>query len=225
MEHRVAEQTNAVERYLLDEFGPGERADFEAHLFDCPICGEQVRESAIAIANVKQVFREEGAIPEASRQESRNRKQSWAAWFRVPVLIPSLAALTLAVMLVYQDGVSIPTLQQPQVLSSEVIAPLAREAAPAVVINPRLPKFNLNFEVDAPRAYASYTCEFQRENGAVILKLNCGTRQVASFTLDLLLPTKDFPAGRYVMILRPAIEPQNQVQTYNFVIQDGGQAP
>lgn len=223
MEHRVAEQTNAVERYLLDEFGPGERADFEAHLFDCPICGEQVRESAIAIANVKQVFREESAISAASRQSSRNR--GWAAWFRVPVLIPNLAALALAVVVAYQNVVLIPALQQPQVLSSEVIAPLAREAAPAIAINPRLPKFNLSFEVDASRAYGSYTCEFQHENGAAFLKVDCGTRQVASFTLDLLLPTKDFPAGRYVMVLHPATEPQNQVQTYNFVIQDGGQAP
>lgn len=223
MEHRVAEQTNAVERYLLDEFTPVERENFEAHLFDCPICGEQVRQGAIAIANVKQVFREESESSEASRQ--RSRSHGWAAWFRVPALVPSWAALALAVVVVYQNRVLIPALEQPQVLSSGLIAPLAREAAPRVTINPRLPKFNLSFDVDDRRAYGSYTCDFQREGGASIFKLDCGTRQVASFTLDLLLPTKDFPAGRYVMILRPATEPQNQVQSYNFVIQDGGQAP
>jgi hypothetical protein len=223
MEHRVAEQTNAVERYLLDEFTPVERANFEAHLFDCPTCGEQVRQGAIAIENVKQVFREEDKISETSRQSSR--RQGWAAWFRVPVLIPSFAALALAAVVVYQNGVLIPTLEQPQVLSSELIAPLAREAAKVVPIDPRLPKFNVSFDVDDRHAYGSYTCEFQREGGASILKINCGTRQVASFALDLLLPTKDFPAGRYVMILRPATEPQNQVQSYNFVIQDGGRVP
>jgi hypothetical protein len=221
MEHRVAEQTNAVERYLLDEFTPVERENFEAHLFDCPICGEQVRQGAIAIANVKQVFREEREISEASRQSSR----SWAAWFRLPALVPALAALALVAVVVYQNAVLIPALEQPQVLSSGLIAPLAREAAPKVTINPRLPKFNLSFDVDDRRASGSYTCDFQREGGPSIFKLDCGTRQVASFTLDLLLPTKDFPAGRYVMILRSATAPQNQVQSYNFVIQHGGQAP
>ena len=219
----MAEQNNAVERYLLDEFSSGERAEFEAHLFDCPICGEQVRQSAIALENMKQVFRDERKISEASRQSSQRR--SWGAWFRVPVLIPSFVALALAVMTVYQNAVTIPALQQPQVLSSEVIAPLAREAAPVVTADSRLPKFNLNFEVDARQAYASYTCEFQREGGVRVFKLNCGTRQVASFTLGLLLPTRAFPPGRYVMILRPSTDASAEVDRYNFVIQKEGKIP
>ena len=222
MDHRVAEQTNAVEKYLLDEFTPGERTSFEAHLFDCPICGEHVRQGAIAIENVKQVLREESKIAEASRQSSRS--QRWAAWFRLPVLIPSFAALALAVVVVYQNGVAIPALEQPQVLSSRTIASQAREADQPVQVNRRLPRFNLSFEVDDRRAYGTYNCVFQRESGAAVLNMGCGTWQVASFRLDLLLPTKDFPAGRYVMVLRPATQPQNQVQSFNFVIQDGGQA-
>jgi hypothetical protein len=223
MEHRVAEQMNAVEKYLLDEFTPGERADFEAHLFDCPICGQEVRQSAIAIENMKQVFREECEVSEASRQS--RRRQGWAAWFRMPVLIPSLAALALAVVAVYQNAVTIPALRQTQVLSNLVIAPLAREAAPEVPVDPRLPKFNLNFDVDARQSYGSYRCEFQREGGASILKLDCGSSQVASFTLPLLLPTKAFSPGRYVMILRPSTDPSAEVDRYNFVIQKKGKIP
>jgi hypothetical protein len=217
MEHRVAERISAAERYLLNEFNDEERTDFEAHMFDCPICGEQVRQGAIAIENVKQVLREEAGLPEASRQSSRN--QGWAAWFRMPALLPSALALALAAVVVYQNVAVIRGLERPQVLSSEVIAPLAREAAPVVVIDPRLPKFNLNFEVDGARAYGSYSCEFQLESGAVVLKLDCGTRQVASFTLALLLPTGTFPPDKYVMILRPAAEPQIEVGRYSFVIQ------
>jgi Putative zinc-finger len=223
MEHRVAEQTNAVETYLLDEFTPEERANFEEHLFDCPICGERVRQGAMAIENMKQVFREEAVVADPYRRTSANR--GWAAWLRVPALFPTLAALALAVLVIYQNWIYIPSLEQPQVLSSDVIAPLAREGAPVVAINRGLRRFNLNFEVDAPQPYASYTCEFRRQDGTAILKLNSGPRDVASFTLGLLLPSNRFPAGRYVMILRPAAEPETEIQRYNFVIQDGGHTP
>src|ERR1700685_2965269 len=142
MEHRVAEQTNAVEMYLLNEFTPQERVDFEAHMFECEICGAQVRQGAVAIENVKQVFREDDKISEASLQSRRNR--GWAPWFRLPVLIPNFAALALAVVVIYQNAVYIPLLEQPQVLSSASIAPLARDAAPVIATDPRLPKLNLS---------------------------------------------------------------------------------
>lgn len=216
----MAERTNAAERYLLNEFSEEERTDFEAHMFDCPICGEQIRQGAIAIENLKRVLRERGEAPEAARQSSRN--QGWAAWLGLPALLPSALALALGALVVYQNLAVIPGLERPQVLSSEVISPLAREAAPMVVIDRRLPKFNLNFEVDGSRAHRSYTCEFQRANGAPVLKLDCGSREVASFTLAVLLPTRAFPAGEYVMILRPADEPQIEVGRYSFGIQTGG---
>jgi len=220
MEHRVAEQTYAVERYLLDEFTQEERADFEAHLFDCPICGELVRQGAIAIENVREVLREEDGAAEVSRQSSW--RQGWREWFRMPALIPGLAALALAAVVTYQNAVLIPRLEQPQVLSSEAIASLAREGAPVVPIDRRRAWFNVTFEVDAGRAEASYSCEFQREGGLTILKLDCGRWQVAAFSLGILLPTREFPGGRYAMILRSAAEPQSEVQRYSFVIQDGG---
>jgi hypothetical protein len=42
MEHAEALDTNAVERYLLDEMNDEERAIFEEHYFDCSICGPEV---------------------------------------------------------------------------------------------------------------------------------------------------------------------------------------
>jgi len=38
MGHEEAEQTNAVERYLLNELADEERMRFEAHYFECSIC-------------------------------------------------------------------------------------------------------------------------------------------------------------------------------------------
>jgi hypothetical protein len=222
MEHRVAEQTHAVERYLLNEFTMEDRADFEAHLFDCPICGERVRQGAIAIDNVKQVFLEEG-------ETSEPRRSTWdwgraAGWFRLPVLVPTFVAVALAAVVVYQNAKVIPALERPQVLSmDDVIAPLARESAAVVTVDRRrLLKFNINFTADLPRPYGSLVCEFQRANGVPVLSVDCGARQIASFTFAVLLPTRAFPPGQYVMLLRPAAEPHAELQRYSFVIQDRG---
>lgn len=221
MDHRVAEEQNAVEKYLLDEFTAEERMDFEAHLFDCAICGEQARQSAIAIANMKAVFREEHEKISEPAQE-RARWWGWRAWSRMPALVPSLAALALASVVAYQHWVSIPALEQPQVLSSTSIAPLARDEAPVITTDPTLPKFNLDFLVDVPQAYPAYECEFRKEGGATVLKMGSGPKQVGSFTLNILLPTKEFPPGRYVMVLRPATALEKELQRYSFVIQQGG---
>jgi Putative zinc-finger len=41
--HRFAEQNMLVERYLLGELSGMDLEDFERHLFECPICFEQVK--------------------------------------------------------------------------------------------------------------------------------------------------------------------------------------
>jgi hypothetical protein len=216
MDHRVAEQRNAVERYLLGEYADEERREFEEHLFECAICGEQVRESAIVIDNLKEVLREE-APPISERKRGRD----WMDWFRLPMLVPSLAALMLAAVVGYQNWVYIPRLEQPEVLSTFTIAPQARDEAPVITTDRRLPRFNLNFLVDAPETYSSYICDFRNENDASVIRVPSGPEKLASFTLGIALPTKDFPPGRYIMVLRPISSPQTEVQRYPFVIQHG----
>lgn len=221
MDHRVAEERNAVERYLLGEFTDDERSEFEEHLFDCTRCGEQVRESAVVIDNLKAVLGEQRESS-SEANASRARARDWKAWFRLPMLVPSLAALALATIVAYQNWIYIPALEQPQVLAlNTVVAPLARDEGAVITVDPNPPRFNLNFAVDVQPAYPAYVCEFRKENGSSILSVNSGPQKVASFTLGLVLPTKDFPPGRYVMVLRPASVPQTELQRYNFVIQQG----
>ena len=80
--------------------------------------------------------------------------------------------------------------------------------------------FPLIFDVDSPQAYPSYICDFQSEGKGSILEVDSGSRKVAAFTLELLLPSKHFPPGRYVMILRPASQPEKVVSRLSFAIQD-----
>jgi hypothetical protein len=218
MDHKLAEQTGTVERYLLNELAPEERLAFEEHLFDCPICGDLVRSGAISIENVREVLREE---PEkAIAAETGGSKLSkWSAWFRPAALVPSFAALALAAFVCYQNLVYIPGLQQPEVLTDNVIAAQARDGGQVITVDRTRPLFNLNFAVDSPQVYALYTCDFQLQGKGTVLKMDSGPRQYASFTLGLLLPVKLFPPGHYVMILRPKNEPGTEIQRYEFVIQ------
>ena len=57
MEHQTAVERRFTERYLLGELSPEEAAEFEAHFFECPVCADEVRQSAHLIANVKDVLR------------------------------------------------------------------------------------------------------------------------------------------------------------------------
>ena len=220
MDHELAEREQAVDRYLLDEFTPEERLEFEEHLFDCPICANQIRRDAISVDNLKEVLREGEQQAAESRRSVKPPSRGWLEWLRPATLAPAFAALILAVTVGYQNFVSIPALEQPQVLSSFVIPPLARDGGPAITVDRRLPRFNLNFEVDSPHAYPQYECDFQKDSGETVLVLSSGPREVASFTLDFLLPAKRFPAGHYIMILRAASDPQAEIHRYPFAIQD-----
>lgn len=222
MDHETAEKTEATERYLLNEFTPEERSEFEAHYFDCVICAERIRTGSIFIDTAKDVMRAESA-QSVSVAASANRRQSfWSAWFQPGILTPSLVALGLMIVVGYQNLVTIPGLEKPQLLSSAVIAPSARDQTQIIKIDQSLARFNLNFMVDSPKLYSNYICEFTSEKGDSILAIETGPRDVSSFTLSLLLPSKQFPAGRYAMTLRPQSDRGAIVQRYNFVIDRGG---
>jgi hypothetical protein len=222
MDHKKAEQNSAVEKYLLNEFTTGERLEFEAHFFDCPICADLVRQGAISIDNIKGVFRENPVrgtvIEKTSRPGSR-----WFSWVGAPALVPSLAALVLAAVVGYQNLVSIPRLERPLVLSSDVLTSVSRGIAPVIKVDRKQALFNLNFEIDSPQAYPSYQCEFRNQANNIVLSVNSGEKKVASFTLDLLLPTDRFPPGAYAMVLRPDSSPNLELRRYDFVIQDQGE--
>jgi hypothetical protein len=221
MDHEFAEKTGAADRYLLNEVTSEERAEFEEHFFDCAICSDRVRKGSIFIDTAKEVMRADTANPAAANRRAIPKQAAWFAWFKPMTLVPGLAALVLAAIAGYQNLVTLPALRKPQLLSTAVIAPLAREETPVINIDRRLPRFNLNFAVDSSRVYANYICQFKNENGAEILTLESGPREVSAFTLSFLLLASQFPAGRYELTIRPQSDSTVVVQRYTFVIGNG----
>ena len=221
MNHQLAEQTQAVDKYLLNELNEAERLEFEEHYFDCQACSDQLRHNAIVVDNLKQVLLEDQRDTSEERVSAAHKPSgSWLSWLRPATLIPTFATLALALIVGYQNFVYIPGLTRPQALETVPISSAGRDSGTIVAIDRGLPMFNLSFDVDSPQAYPSYTCEFQSESKGSILEVASGSRKVAAFTLELLLPSKQFPPGRYVMILRPASQPEKVINRFSFAIQD-----
>src|SRR5450432_3933445 len=58
MDHDIAVQSEAAERYFLGDLTGEDRDKFEEHFFMCPECAEDVRALQIFAANAKAVFRQ-----------------------------------------------------------------------------------------------------------------------------------------------------------------------
>ncbi len=206
----MAEQQQTASKYLLDELSADERAEFEAHMFDCPICASEVREDFTVAENLKEVVRE----PKAASSE---RSSIWAAWLQPASLIPTFVAAALALVVCFQ-------LTRPPVYESQII-PDSSQIVPAARSNPvplKVERSNkvlwLSFRVDASQP-DKFSCDFQNDAGATVLSVTTQPATSTAFLLNVPVPAKLFPPGRYRMILHPAAAP-NDSTTFPFALQD-----
>jgi len=213
MDHKLIESLQWADKYTLNDLSAAERTQFEEHLFDCPICSEQVRQTFTVIENLNEVLREERATSSA-----RATKAGWREWFRLPSLVPALAALCLAGVVVYQNAGS-GQADMAQVLTpSSFVAPVSRGDKTVVHVNRKSAMFLLSFNVDGAKP-DSLAFNFKDAAGKPVLTVKTEPQSTASFTLPILLPVKNFPAGEYRMLLHPLSEPDS-ITTYPFVVTD-----
>jgi hypothetical protein len=219
MEHTLAYQTNTIDKYLMRELPHEERLAFEEHMFECPECAAKVKEDYDMIADLKAVLRE--PAPRAQQAEPAKAKARWREWFQPFSLVPACAALALAVVVGYQNLVSIPGMLEPQVLDTTPMVATTRGAHSQVALSKRgAALFAVSFEVSAPAVYAGYVCEFRAEGTNIATTVDCGKHATAEFTLSLLLPSPKFPPGGYTMILRPTADKQTEISRYSFAVKN-----
>jgi hypothetical protein len=194
MDHLAAVQTSAVERYLLDELPDPEREEFEQHYFDCRICAEEVRLTAMFVDNATAVLRRPVYQPQRASLAA-----AWA-WFR-PQWATALAAVS-SLFAAYQYLVVIPSLHR-AVPQLGVIGPLVRGEGRLLHPDPNRPNFALGFEVNVPPSQTHLLLEFRLRKAGVTLsppvhrvESDHGDRVVA------ILPTSRFPDGAYEVTLR-----------------------
>ena len=205
MDHKFAEIQQSVEKYMLNELSPDERAEFEDHMFDCPSCSERVRQDFTVMENLKEVLRKEPAAQRAG----------WREWLRVPTLVPTFVALALACVVAYQNfgaGAGDIAMVLPQVA---VLKATSRGDSATVPV--QVDRKSATFELSVPIDSAGpFECEFDNAAGTRMM-----TVKAAAANPDLDLPfrlsAKSFPAGRYRLVLHSALNPADPI-TYTFEV-------
>src|SRR3954454_18234279 len=158
MDHEVASTTHAVERYLLGEMPSPERDAFEEHYFACMECAEGIRSGSAMVRDMKRVLPDLGSAPKTS-------SPGWLSWLTPQFVVPAFAALSLAVVVGYQNTVVMPDLKAPRSMSAALILDgQTRAAGPALRAGDPL-RFTTLLEAGGG---AHVYVELSRASGAVV---------------------------------------------------------
>ena len=205
-----------MEKYLLGQFSPAEREEFEEHYFACHECSEELRLAAIFEDNARAVFEDVPGLFAPARPP----KPGWlagllAAWRQPVFAAPAFATALLCAVVGYQNLVTIPVLRtQAAGAFDEQLAVLTVRAASRgleagdLERSFKVPKgaksfllqFYAGWENPAPRLQ----CEIQDSSGRTVFT---GAVHSAENGIPnaLRVPTASVAPGRWVLVVRDRI--------------------
>jgi putative zinc finger protein len=195
MDHQRAVNNMMAERYLLGELGPQEHDAFEAHLFECSECFEQVRAGMEFVHYIKRIGAEE-TVAAASRP----------AWRRLlaqalrPAPALAFAACLLAAAAVYQNLYTIQTLKAPQLETRYILTEQSRSAGEVVNV-PAKGRFRLAIEFQPQPEFVAYEAYLAGEDGKVqrSVPFRVGPSQTM---IEISFYAGDLKPGRYFMVVQ-----------------------
>jgi hypothetical protein len=217
MDHSEATLMKAAERYVLGDLSVSEVEEFERHFFDCPQCSEELRLLSVLQENARAVFSEPDPGP---RTEPLRERKSWwsgfaATWRQPWAIAPALAAVVLAILVGYESGVRRP-LGAPQSVSAYPLYAASR-GEETVIAPPRGSEFyTLYMDRTWERDYESYTASLRDDPGGVEkFSMTIGALAPGR-SIQVLVPAKSLPAGRYVLVIRS--NDGSELSRYTFVV-------
>ena len=200
MDHQTAVKIQAAERYVLEEFPPEERAEFEEHFFDCPECAEEVRSASVFAANAKAVLREERERQWARLSQPADRPR-WRFW----APLAASAALNLALLVGF--GLERAQLHraeastEPQFYQTVAVAPASRGSQSAVALRAGAKFFALRFDITPGHDFQSFEYQILDPQGAVRLAKSVAAPGWDS-ELQLSVPIWTLGPGDYTVVVR-----------------------
>ncbi len=163
MDHHTAVRAQAPERYVLGELPLDVREDFEAHLFNCIECADEVKTATMFAANARAVFTEKNKSAPVPRR--------WLEWFGLrPTPAFAMSAALNAILLLgagYELVVLRPALHaqfDPQTPQLVALRGVLRASGQEILVNKRI----LLFEVEPPRLFQRYSYEISGEGGMIV---------------------------------------------------------
>jgi hypothetical protein len=201
MDHKLATDSMAVERYLLGELNSDERTQFEEHAFACDVCADAIQNGIVFLDSGRALV----------KGEKRFR------WGRVVTWLPIAAAAALAVVVAVQSFVTIPLLRNTAQEPLMQIAPIynadaSRGAAGEPVRAAK--RFTQLINIPSEPAFPSYRCELRDATGRVRAVLPITALQAKELVPVLLGP---LPAGSYVLMVEGVREEGNRAETIDTI--------
>lgn len=210
MDHQQATQLEAVEKYLLDELPPRQRAQFEEHFFNCQECATELRMTGEFLERVRKELARGGLGGHAPKV----LKRSWLELLWRPAALAPACALLLAII-AYQDGVVLPRfhteiamLRHPGLASAvSLIGANSRGAgkSPSVSLSANQPVL-LSLDIPATQPYPRYECVLHAPSGAILWRVPVSSAQ-AQDTVSISIPAGNLRPGDYTLIVQ-GLEPQ-----------------
>ncbi len=207
MNHEMAVELHATERYLLGEFSPEEREAFEEHYFDCVVCAEDVRAAAAFRANATAVFRDK-RVPLVASTE---RRSGWREFFAFRPALVSLAANALLLAGLTAAIWHTETLHQ-QIAGANTarfypqfgLAQSSRGDRVRELVQGE-PFFTATIDLHTGQKFDAFSYQIQNESGTVVgqgtVPAPAGLSAETSAENTLAVPVGGLKAGRYLFLL------------------------
>ena len=246
MDHTEAVRLQAVEKYLLNEFTPPQREEYEEHYFDCFECAEDLKATASFMEGVRQLIREGVLEPQMAAAQARSfvpaagagsaapaqalanaaGNRGFFAWLKPAFAVPVFAALVL--LIGYQNTVTIPRLktssssESPEIVSSSLhLAGSVRGGTEGGEAPPKLQVrpgegFLLDFDFTPSRSSTAYRWQLLDPAGRALKEGTLGS-DMTNQAVHLPVISGVQRPGKYNLVFYAAADNAAQTESGNEV--------
>ena len=218
MDHETAVRLQAAERYLLDEFSPEERREFEDHYFGCAECTNEVRAASILGANLTAVFHEDSERESRELAHAGERRRMPFFW---PLAASAALNVALLVGLGYQGfGRKDRTAIEPQFYQSFGVPAASRGESKPYLVPAGNRFFGARFDLTPGQHFVSFSYQIVDASGSVRSEQRLEAPAGADSELELAVPVQSLQPGEYQLILVGTEQAKSvEISRARFVIQ------
>ena len=201
MDHKTAVKLQAAERYVLDEFSPEQRTEFEEHYFGCTQCADDVKAATILAANVKVVIEDEEAHKAAAIRYLRPKwRLSWGLVASAALNLVLLAGIGLQGLRLGPRKPPAPSVEA-QFYQSFGVPAVSRAEMKTLQVPAGSRFFGARFDLTPGQHFDAYEYQILDAAGALTSGQSLKAPAVNGSDLQLAVPVASLAPGEYVFVL------------------------